>query len=143
MFNIRIANTLLFQTTFILLLPYPCQNMLFKCEGRAIYQPFWFCPKQFPPRCNYSFCFEYFYCPVHLHGRNQICPRQNSFVQDIILFPQGKNFVCNGLKIIFALGKLVSSNGKNFCPGQNHFVLGRIWFCPGQKVFFLGRWTGH
>ena len=61
MFNIRIANTLLFQTTFILLLPYPCQNMLFKCEGRAIYQPFWFCPKQFPPRCNYSFCFEYFY----------------------------------------------------------------------------------
>ena len=61
MFNIRIANTLLYQTTFILLLPYPCQNMLFKCEGRAIYQPFWFCPKQFPPRCNYSFCFEYFY----------------------------------------------------------------------------------
>ena len=73
-------------------------------------------------------------CPVHLPGQNifclgqnQICPRQNKFVQDKIYFVQDKNFV-HGLKIIFVLGKLVSSNGQNFCPGQKIF-------CPGQNYF--------
>ena len=134
MFNIRIANTLLFQTTFILLLPYPCQNMLFKCEGRAIYQPFWFCPKQFPPRCNYSFCFDYFYCPVHLPGQNifcpgqnQICPRQINFVHDKIFFVQDKNFV-HGLKQVSSKQKWFLSCGQNFCHGQKIF-------CHWQNYF--------
>ena len=37
---------------FLNVIYYPCQNMLLKCEGRAIYQPFWFCPKQFPLRLS-------------------------------------------------------------------------------------------
>ena len=83
----------------------------------------------------------YDFCPVHLPGQNffcprqnQICPRQNSFVQDKVLFLQDKNFV-NGLKIIFTLGKLVSSHGQNFCPGQNYFVLDKSDFVLDNKYF--------
>ena len=52
-----------------------------------------------------------------------------------------KNFV-HGLKIIFSLGKLVSSHGQNFCPGQkifccgqNYFVLDKSNFVPDKKCF--------
>ena len=54
------------------------------------------------------------FCP----GQNQICPKQNNFVHD-------KNFA-HSLKIIFALRKLLSSHGQNFCPGQKIFCLGQI-----------------
>ena len=74
------------------------------------------------------------FCPVHLPGQNiffpgqnQICPRQNDFVNDKIFFVHDKNFV-HSLKIIFALGKLISSHGQNFCPGQKIF-------CPRQNYF--------
>ena len=90
--------------------------------------------------CKLSYNWSGFYdlCPVHLPGQNifclgqnQICPRQNKFVWDKIYFVQDKNFV-HGLKIIFVLGKLVSSNGQNFCPGQKIF-------CPGQNYFILDK----
>ena len=52
-----------------------------------------------------------------------------------------KNFA-HSLKIIFALRKLVSSHGQNFCPGQkifchgqNQFVLDKSDFVPDKKYF--------
>ena len=66
-------------------------------------------------------------------------------------FVQDKNFV-HGLKIIFGLGKLVSSYGQNFCPGQkifcprrNHFVLDKSDFVSDKKYFVWadGRGINH
>ena len=65
-------------------------------------------------------------------GQNHICTRQNNFVQDKIFFVLGKNFV-HSLEIIFAFGKLVSSHGQNFCPGQKIF-------CPRQNYFVLDKY---
>jgi len=42
-------------------------------------------------------------------------------------------YYVHGLKIIFVLGKLVSSNGQNFCPVENYFVLDKFDFVPDKK----------
>ena len=80
---------------------------------------------------SYEQVFFFTLCPVHLPrqnifclGQNQICPRQNDFVNDKIFFVHDKNFV-HSLEIIFALRKLVSSHGQNFCPGQKIFCHGQ------------------
>ena len=70
-------------------------------------------------------------------GQNQICPRQNNFVQDRICFVQDKNFI-HGLKIIFPLRKLISSHGQNFCTGQKCYGLDQFMLSWTNLILF---WT--
>ena len=71
-------------------------------------------------------------------GQNQICTRQNNFVQDKIVFVQDKHFV-HSLEIIFAFGKLVSSHGQIFCPGQKIFCLRQNYVDLDKPDFVLDK----
>ena len=82
-------------------------------------------------------------------GQNQICPRQNDFVQDNIFLgprqkfcPQLKNHFCFEETSFKPCTKFLSWT-KNILSWTKLFCLGQIWFCPGQKIFCPGRWTGQ